>query len=356
VRTDATTLGEDGLRRYEALKRDAVDAVTERFYSVHGAAYARFGDRGRQACREDLACHLEFLRPVLEFGLIEPMVDYLRWLASVLAARGVPAQHLSLSLDWLAEFFAARMEAPGAQVVAQALRDAKANLLQPEEAVATSEQDLPAPWAEAEEFELALLAGDRLGAGRSVNDCFERGCSLVEIELHIIQPALYGIGRKWQDNKVTVAQEHLATAIAQAIMMQGLYRSQIQPANGSRILLACVADNHHSVGLQMVADAFHLAGWDVQFLGANVPTNALLQHVEQSKPNLLGLSISFAQQLRAVKEVVARLNAAPGSHRPPIIVGGLAVNQFSPLAGQLGADAWSPNAAAAITSAARYAA
>ena len=82
-----------GLRRFEVLRRDAIEAVSARFYATHGADYE--DSRGRDACREDLAFHLEFLRPVLEFGLLKPMVDYLRRLATVLASRDIPATHLT---------------------------------------------------------------------------------------------------------------------------------------------------------------------------------------------------------------------------------------------------------------------
>ena len=71
------TLDPAGLQRFQALQADAVSAVTERFYATYGAVLERFGPRGREATREDLAFHLEFLRPVLEFGLLQPMVDYL---------------------------------------------------------------------------------------------------------------------------------------------------------------------------------------------------------------------------------------------------------------------------------------
>ncbi len=75
--TETGVLGREGLQRYHGLRTDAVHTVTARFYAAHGSAYARFGPRGRDACGEDLAFHLEFLRPVLEFGMVAPMVDYL---------------------------------------------------------------------------------------------------------------------------------------------------------------------------------------------------------------------------------------------------------------------------------------
>ncbi len=353
--TDTPALGAPGLQRFHELRYDAINAVTERFYAVHGSIYARFGQKGRDACRQDLAFHLEFLRPVLEFGLIQPMVDYLRWLASVLASRQVPAEHLSLSLDWLAEFFSASMEGPDARIVVAALRNTKARFLAADDAGPAMHGTAPEPWPEYEAFESALLAGNRRGAAEIVDRRLEQGHSIVEAELHMIQPALYGIGRKWQNNQVSVAQEHLATAIAQSVMAQGLMKAELPPSNGKTVLLACVAENNHCVGLQMVADGFQLAGWEVQFLGANVPTDALLKHIGERKPDLLGLSVSFAQQLRTVKEVMLRLTQSHGTARPPVIVGGLAINQFKSLAGALGADAWSPDAASAVASSPAFA-
>ena len=180
------------------------------------------------------------------------------------------------------------------------------------------------------------------------NRCLDEGHSLVDLELRLILPSLYNIGAKWQTNKVTVAQEHMATAIVQSVMTAGLLRSQPPPMIGKRVLLACVEGNNHAIGLRMVSDGFQLAGWDVQFLGANMPTVALVGQVVEWRPDLVGLSVSFPQQLRVVKDVITRLNQRLGESRPPVIVGGLAVNHFTELAGVVGADCHLPNAAAAV--------
>lgn len=335
------------------MRAAAIAAVTERFYRDYGGAYSQFGQRGREACREDLGYHLEFLRPALEFGLIQPMVDYLRWLATVLATRDVPADHLPLSLDWFAEFFSANMESSDAQIVAAALQNAKAGLLGPGDALTPIDRMAPSPWSESEAFEEALLCGNRRGADDLLDLGLARGDSLLNFELHVIQPALYGIGRKWQCNQVSVAQEHLATAMSQSVMTRGLMKVPLPQGNGRKVLLACVQGNHHSVGLQMVADGFYLAGWDVQLLGADVPTQSLVKHVAEWKPDLVGLSVSFAQQLRVAKDIMARLTQTMHSLRPPVIIGGLAIIQFARIAGVVGADDWSPNASAAVDAGAK---
>ncbi len=344
---DTPALQPAGLLRFHELRADAINAVTERFYANHGDTYSQFGPRGREACREDLAFHLEFLRPVLEFGLLQPMVDYLRWLDSVLSTRDVPSDHLGLSLEWLAEFFSASMQGRDGQTVVKALQKIREQFLEPDTAQPAIYRMMPRRWQESEEFQTALLAGDRRGAGSLLDRCLEQGHGLVDVELHVIQPALYEIGRQWQNNQVTVAQEHLATAISQSVMTQGLMQSTVPASNGKRVLLACVEGNTHAVGLQMVADAFQLSGWDVRYLGASVPTSALLRDLGEFKPALLGLSVSFAHQLPVVKDIIRQLQLHDAP-RPAVIIGGLAINQFSRLAETLGADASSPDSRSAV--------
>jgi methylmalonyl-CoA mutase cobalamin-binding domain/chain len=316
-----TVLGPEGLARFQLLRADAVNSVTERIYATHGSAYVQSGPRGREMCREDLAFHLEFLRPVLEFGLLQPMVDYLSWLGSVLAARSIPVEHLALSLELFGEFYAERMDATDGAAVTAALHAARAGFLNAGNAPLAPTLR-PDPWPEMEPFEAALLAGHPREALAVMDRCIDDGRSLVAIEMHVIQPSLYDIGEGWQANRVTVAKEHMATAIALSVMTIGLLRSPPPVTLGKRALLACVEGNDHSVGLRMVADAFQLAGWDVQYLGANMPTAAIIRQAADWRADVVGLSVSFAQQLPVVKEVIAQLHERLGESRPAVIIGG----------------------------------
>jgi methylmalonyl-CoA mutase cobalamin-binding domain/chain len=336
------------------LQADAVSAVSERFCAIHASAFEQLGHRGRMACREDLAFHLEFLAPALEFGLLQPMVDYLSWLGSVLAARAIPVDHIVQSLDLLGEFFAVHMGTADAGVVTSALQAARTEFLNAEaQGTAALPPTPPDPWPEAAPFEVALLAGHQHEALAVMNGCIDGGRNVVDVELHVVQPSLYHIGEEWQANRVSVAREHMATAIALSIMTTGLLRSRPAAMIGKRVLLACVAGNFHTVGLRMVADAFQLAGWDVQYLGADVPSAAIIGQVAEWQAHLVGLSVAFAQQLPIAKQVIAQLAEHFGSSRPAVIIGGLAINRFSRLADLVGADAFSPDALAAVVTASR---
>lgn len=347
------TLDPAGLEQFRLLQPEAVRTVADRFAVTYADAYARFGARGREATREDLAFHLEFLRPVLEFGLLQPMVDYLRWLKSVLVARAVPDEHLALSLDWLSEFYVAKLSIEHGAIVAEALRAVRTQFEQEGGSPLETPALAHAAWPEAAGFEAALLAGNQMEALALLTRCLDRGQSLVDVELHVIQPTMYHIGEQWQANTVSVAQEHMASAIVQSVMTIGLMRSTPRATANRRILLACVAGNNHTIGLRMVADAFQLDGWEVQYAGANVPAAAIVRHVVDWKPHLVGLSVSFPQQFPEVKLVIGQLEARLGMARPAVIVGGLAINNFAPLADMLHADGGGADSAEAVTRATR---
>src|SRR6202030_3719458 len=130
-----------------------------------------------------------------------------------------------------------------------------------------------------------------------VNRYIDSGHDLIDVEVQVIQAAMYRIGEKWQLNQGTVAQDDIAPAIVQWVMTAALLRSTPLQLLGKRVLLACVASNRHTIGLRMVADSFQLAGWDIQYLGADVPTPSLIGQIAEWSPDLVGLSLSFAHQI-----------------------------------------------------------
>lgn len=341
-------LGAIGLRRYRELSPTTADVVSRRFLAEHGADYRQFGERGYEACRVDLAYHLEFLASVFEFGMLTPMIDYLRWVESVLVSRQIPAGHLARSLDWISEYLGARLDPVDAAIVTDSIARVKAGFLASREAAPAYDAGKKEEWAECPRFVTALLGGERRDALWMADHRLGLGHTVVEAGAHLIEPAFYEIGRRWQMNEISLAQEHLATATAQSVMMQALAHAVVKEPNGRTAVLACVEGNQHSIGLQMVADALHLSGWRVHYLGANVPTIDLLRHIGLLRPALVGLSVAFAHQLHIVREVIARLGAAYGSARPPVMVGGLGTRGFDDVAATLGADAWSADAGGAV--------
>jgi methanogenic corrinoid protein MtbC1 len=169
----------------------------------------------------------------------------------------------------------------------------------------------------------AQLAGDRREALRLlVDEGLLRGIPLQDIHLKVIQPAQYRIGQLWQENRISVAQEHLATAISQ-LALSHLYRHLPRdPPNGKTVMVSCVEGELHEVGARMASDFLEMAGFDVRFLGANVPNEHLVRMLREQKPDLLALSVTMTYHLPALRTAVEQVRAV--APHLPIAVGGLA--------------------------------
>jgi methanogenic corrinoid protein MtbC1 len=322
-----------GLRNVRSRRDKALQEAMEAFYAVHGPAYERFGDAGRRACGEDLAFHLDFLDPALEFGLPEPFTEYLVWLKGVLEARGVPSGHLLFSVELLVQYLLPSLEAEDHALLLAVFAAARAALQAPAD---------PAPEAAASEAcELlrdALVAGDRRGALKLMEGQPGLDADPFAATASLVHEAMVSVGRGWQANRISVAQEHLATATAQTVMVQTFCAQEAAVPYGKRVVLACVEGNHHGLGLRMVADAFELAGWQVACLGPNTPTRTLVEMADREPPDLIGLSASLPRHLRPARDAIGALRAKLGARAPRILLGGQVVNRFSRIARTLGAD------------------
>jgi methanogenic corrinoid protein MtbC1 len=331
--------------------QEAVRWVAEALYRRHSRALAFRGARGRQHTEQDIAYHVEFLDAALTTGAPVFFTDYLRWLATVLESRGIPVQMLDESLALLAEFYRQALPPAAAGPVVDLIDQGRRVLLQ-ERIAGEPVYGLPGPQdlPQAEALARALVAGDVQDAGRLCDECWRTSGGYVRLATGLFQPALYEIGTAWQRNQITVAQEHLATSISQTLLT-GYYLQSLPDAPSDPrglALFAGVEGNHHVLGLRMVADSFELAGWSVQVLGANTPTDALVGHLDRIRPDLVGLSVSLVQQLPTLQQAVACLRAELGSRCPVVLVGGLPTIQFEPAWRWVGADAWASDAARAL--------
>jgi methanogenic corrinoid protein MtbC1 len=167
-----------------------------------------------------------------------------------------------------------------------------------------------------------------------------------------MQPAAYTIGELWQQNEISIGQEHVATAIMER-QLGALHAHSTPPRSVHRsIVLGCVVGELHRMGSRIVANAFEAAGWRVVYLGADVPVAEFVQIVEQERPDLVGLSAHSLLQREPITQTVAALREA-GLGGIPILVGGLPFVAHPEFAKQVGAHGVACDAADAVRQAER---
>lgn len=168
----------------------------------------------------------------------------------------------------------------------------------------------------------ALLAGDRQRCRELFESRLAGGTELRVIYQDLVQRSLYDVGARWEQGLVSVATEHLATAITESLLNLVYPRLFSQPRLGKTAVVACTAHEHHQLGSKMVADMFELNGWRGHFLGANTPQRDLLDLIQDKRPDVVALSLTVYFNLETLlltaKAIRAEFPAVP------IIVGGQA--------------------------------
>ncbi|HZK16451.1 MAG TPA: diguanylate cyclase [Solirubrobacterales bacterium] len=88
-------------------------------------------------------------------------------------------------------------------------------------------------------------------------------------------------------------------------------------------MLAAVEGQHHVLGLRMIADVLEGAGYEVLYLGADVPVESLRSHVAKHSPAVIGLAFGIASDVSCLADsLIAIHEAAPEAH---VMLGGRAV-------------------------------
>ncbi|SRR6266487_2259805 len=134
--------------------------------------------------------------------------------------------------------------------------------------------------ADVERFVEYLARRDRRAATRQALGLLEAGVGVQELILGLLGPAQAEVGRRWEANQWSVADEHAATAIADAVLGALSWRTDAAGDQG-RVVVTCAEGEWHSLPARMAAELLRVHGWQVTFLGASTPADHLRRFVAE---------------------------------------------------------------------------
>ena len=303
----------------------------------------------RQAFSRQVAGHLlANLRRALAWDKPDLFADCVGWAKAALIQRGVPASVLALHLEHIVAVVRRGLPADAggqaSDVVMAALRGMSGL---PDEQPAFLRPGAPVSPLAILYFR-ALLRADRQLASRLVLQMVELGAPVKEIYLHVFMPTLHEIGRLWQINQISVAEEHYTTAATQLIMSQ-LYSYIFSSRKiGRTVVVVCVSGELHELGARMVADFFEIGGWDSYYTGANTPMHDVVQALVERRAVVLAISATIAHHVPEVERLIGLVRSRPECEGVKIIVGGFPFNCQPGLWQQVGADGTGHDAESAV--------
>jgi methanogenic corrinoid protein MtbC1 len=143
----------------------------------------------------------------------------------------------------------------------------------------------------------------------------------------VVLPYLHELGERWVRGEASIAQEHFASALLRGRLL-GLGRDWGE-GRGPLAVLACAPGEPHDLGLICFGLALNARGWRIVYLGADTPTETLVETARLLEPALVVVNVVTAQA-----QPLAALADLPGGSRLVLAGAGAGAD----LAAALGAE------------------
>ena len=324
------------------------EQIVKHEFLRHPELEARYGKIGREKCLQDSGYHLSYLAQAISADSPALFENYIGWAKVMLGKRGVPEKDLEGLLDSMKASLETELPPDLGSVACAYVDLVIGELPRMSDDIPTFIVDGTPHAPLAGQYLRALLVGKRDVANRLILDAVQQGTDVRELYLHVFQRTQYEIGRLWQVNQISVAQEHYCSAATQLIMSQ-LYPYVFgKEKTRGTLVAACVSGDLHEIGVRMVSDFFEMDGWNTHYLGANVPAASVVQTLIEQKANVLAISATISYHVAAVEVLIAAVRRSPECSGVKILVGGFPFKVEPDLWRKIGADGFAGDAEAAV--------
>lgn len=297
----------------------------------------------------DTRFHLDFLASSLWAGEPVLFADYVSWTRVLFENLGLPAEWISGSIECIAMALEELLSADDAALARSYIAAALARDDSEGQRASDSLIDPGSPHSGlAMRYLGAVVGADRRAASQMILDAAAQGLSVATIYLEVLQPVQKELGRLWQTNRISVAQEHFATAVTQMVMSQLYSYIFSTTKRGQTMVAACVGGELHEIGMRMVADFFEMHGWDTHYLGSNTPAKDIVETLALTRADVLALSATMGTHIPETASVIEAVRADPRTRNTKIIVGGYPFTLAPDLWKRVNADGTASDAEAAL--------
>lgn len=153
------------------------------------------------------------------------------------------------------------------------------------------------------------------------------------VYVDIIAPTLVEVGEAWHRGDVFISTEHFATTYLRGRLL-GLLQAYPHRADSRTLFVGCAPHERHEVGALIFAVMLRQQGYNVVYLGQDVPIEDVIQATIEERPAMLCLSASNPTTALSLRNVQQQLEAG-GAHGTLFGYGGRAFDQDPELRDQV---------------------
>ena len=151
----------------------------------------------------------------------------------------------------------------------------------------------------------------------------------------LITPLMQEIGEQWKAGTLRVAHEHLATAVVRTLLgniCQGVDVSDAMP----NLVIATPRGQLHEIGALIAGTTAASQGWQVTYLGPNLPAEEIVGCAVQNGAKAIGLSIIYPTDDPHLANELRKLRRGIQDHIA-LFVGGAGANAYDAVINSIGA-------------------
>lgn len=167
----------------------------------------------------------------------------------------------------------------------------------------------------------ALISGNKDSAS-NVFEQFTTTHELGQFYRKIFVPSMTKIGDLWEEKKLGVAAEHIASNVAQNLI-KNITETNTNNGKNGKVLLTTPQGENHSIGCDVLESFLQNKGFTVFNLAPSTPAKYLVEFMKTSKPNSIVISVTLEENLRSANRLINKIREK--SKKIPIFIGGQAL-------------------------------
>lgn len=193
----------------------------------------------------------------------------------------------------------------------------------------------------------AMINADRPAAAALIERALAGGIEPRQVIGDILDPAIVQLGRMWEEETMSLAQNFVASKIAEDTLLRCIPDKAAATYDKGAVVIGNIEDDFHSLGRKTVSLFLSAAGWDVYDLGNDVPAEELLEKALEVNACVIGASAMMQTTALNISKLRQIIDERGLTDRIKLAVGGAVFNWRPDLVTEVGADGTCHNAVGA---------
>lgn len=281
---------------------------------------------GEEGLYEQLSYHQKLIKTACELGSFAILLDYLSARYRLFISRGIDTEYFLIENHYCCNAIRHFLFEPYAMEFVALY----AQSLSHHEALSIIDTSYVLSNSLVDKLTQALINGDEAKVREIFNGHLDEFDSPLDFLDQAVKPAMILIGIAWETAQISVAKEHVATAIIERIW-GNLAKNLHQDYDTNQSALIITPDSQlHKLGSKMVATFMESKGWKVAQMNLNENDHEVYRAIDLLHPNLILCSVMLPICIPLIQKFVTNLRVQQPIYGGKIAVGGQAFYRSDP--------------------------